>query len=62
MLRQEVVIGGHIAPCGSQKLLGVLLVGVYDGGVLRYVGHVGGGFDRQSLAQVYSQLRRPMCP
>lgn len=56
-LRQEVVIAGYTSPRGARKLFGALVVGLYDGDQLRYVGHVGGGFDQASLRQVYEQLQ-----
>ncbi len=54
--RQEVVIGGYTEPKGSRKRFGALLLGVYDKGNLRYVGHVGGGFDEKLLEEIYKQL------
>jgi DNA ligase D-like protein (predicted ligase)/DNA ligase D-like protein (predicted polymerase)/DNA ligase D-like protein (predicted 3'-phosphoesterase) len=57
VLRQEVVIGGYTAPRGARQLIGALVVGLYDNQRLRYVGHVGGGFDNQSLKQVFKQLQ-----
>jgi bifunctional non-homologous end joining protein LigD len=53
---QEVVIGGFTQPRNSRKHFGAILVGVYDGGDLRYVGHAGGGFDEKTLADVHRQL------
>jgi len=55
--RQEVVIGGYTQPRRTRQFLGALVVGLYDGGQLRYAGHVGGGFDRQSLEQVFELLQ-----
>jgi len=56
--RQEVVIGGFTEPRGSREKLGALLVGVYeDDGRLHYVGHVGGGFNRELLNQVSAKMR-----
>ena len=63
--RQEVVIGGFTAPRGSRKKFGALLVGVYEKEKLRYVGHVGGGFNEKSLVEVDHQLRKRIqkrCP
>jgi bifunctional non-homologous end joining protein LigD len=56
--RQEVVIGGFTEPQGSRKKFGALIVGVYEGGSLRYAGHVGGGFDAKLLAAVFAKLRK----
>ncbi len=57
-LRQEVIIGGFTEPRGSREKFGALLVGVYDQEHnLNYVGHVGGGFDRKLLEDIYRQLK-----
>lgn len=63
--RQEVVIGGFTEPKGSRKRFGALLIGVYDKNQLRYVGHVGGGFDEKLLEEIYRKLQKlitPTCP
>lgn len=63
--RQEVVIGGFTQPKASRKRFGALLIGVYQRGKLQYVGHVGGGFNRQMLQDVYSDLKKVIasdCP
>ncbi len=57
VLRQEVVITGYTEPRGTRPLFGALVVGLYAGGELRYVGHVGGGFNRESLEQVYKRMQ-----
>lgn len=65
VLRQEVAIGGFTEPKGSRKFFGALLVGVYEKNKLKYVGHVGGGFNQQLLKDVYHQLQKiisPKCP
>ncbi|MCL5292469.1 MAG: DNA ligase D [Actinobacteria bacterium] len=56
LLRQEAVIGGFTEPRGSRKHLGALVLGVYEGGELIYVGHAGGGFDDKGLAEMRSTL------
>ena len=58
-LQQEVVIGGFTEPRASRKYFGALLVGVYEDGKLVYTGHVGGGFDEKSLAEIY-KLMKPL--
>jgi len=55
-LRQEVVIGGYTQPRGSREFFGALVVGLYEGKELVYVGHTGGGFNRNTLAEVYKLL------
>jgi bifunctional non-homologous end joining protein LigD len=58
-LQQEVVIGGCTEPRASRKYFGALLVGVYEDGKLVYTGHVGGGFDEKTLADLY-KLMKPL--
>ncbi len=55
-LRQEAVIGGFTAPRKTRKHLGALLLGVYEGDRLVYVGHAGGGFNQASLKEVRDKL------
>jgi bifunctional non-homologous end joining protein LigD len=55
--REEVVIGGYTEPRGSRKKLGSLVIGTYEGGVLKYAGSVGTGFNQQSLADIHEQLK-----
>ncbi|MHB8146221.1 MAG: non-homologous end-joining DNA ligase [Vulcanimicrobiaceae bacterium] len=54
---QEFVIGGWTEPRASRKDFGALLLGVYSGQNLTYVGHVGTGFTARSLAEIGTQLR-----
>lgn len=56
-LRQEAVIGGFTEPRGGRKYFGALVLGLYDKGKLRYVGHTGGGFDDEKLEYIYSKLK-----
>ena len=52
----EFVIGGYTSPKGGRQHLGALLVGLYDGPKLRYVGKVGTGFTQDTLAVLASKL------
>jgi bifunctional non-homologous end joining protein LigD len=54
---QEFVVGGWTEPKGSRKGFGALLLGVYEGSRLRYVGSVGTGFSAKVLQQLYTRLR-----
>lgn len=54
--RQEFVIGGWTDPKASRTGLGSLLLGVYEGARLRYVGNVGTGFDTKTLASTRTKL------
>ena len=53
---QELVIGGFTAPRGSRTELGALLVGHFEGDVLRYAGKVGTGFTRATLRELAERL------
>ena len=54
----EFVIGGFTLPTGSRKYIGALLLGIYSGGQLRYVGKVGTGFDHKTLALLHRRFQR----
>jgi bifunctional non-homologous end joining protein LigD len=49
---QELVVGGWVTGTGPAVELGALLVGVYDGGALRYAGKVGAGFTNLKRAEL----------
>ena len=56
---QEVVIGGWTAGRGEREgSLGALLLGIPDGGGLRYVGKVGTGFSAKARRDLLVDLRR----
>jgi bifunctional non-homologous end joining protein LigD len=55
--RAEFVVGGFTEPRNSRPHLGALLLGAYDAsGRFIYVGHMGGGFDREGLRAMRSRL------
>jgi bifunctional non-homologous end joining protein LigD len=57
--RAEFVIGGFTEPRRSRPFLGAILLGYFDTkGRLHYVGHAGGGFDRESLRALRERLDR----
>ncbi|TLS45279.1 ATP-dependent DNA ligase [Streptomyces montanus] len=53
---QEFVVGGFTEPAGSRAGLGALLLGYYEGDMLRYAGKVGTGFDHRTLASLRERL------
>jgi bifunctional non-homologous end joining protein LigD len=53
---QEFVVGGWTDPRRSRQHFGALLLGVYDGAALEYVGHSGTGFSDAELARVWKLL------
>jgi bifunctional non-homologous end joining protein LigD len=61
LARQELVVGGWMPGKGKRRQsIGALLLGVYEpGGVLRFAGRVGSGFDEQDLRRL-SQLLAPL--
>jgi len=52
----EFVIGGYTLPKGGRQHLGAVLVGLYDGPRLRYVGKVGTGFTQDTLVMLASKI------
>jgi bifunctional non-homologous end joining protein LigD len=55
-MRQEAVICGYTEPKGGRSHLGALILGLYEDGNLRFVGHAGGGFGEQDLDKVWRLL------
>ena len=64
--RQEFVVGGWTEPRNTREHIGAILLGYFtDDGKLVYVGHTGGGFNRESLKDMYgrlSKLEQPKSP
>ena len=54
--RQEVVVVGFTAPQRSRQYFGSLALAVRERAAWRYVGHVGTGFSRTMLADLYDKL------
>jgi bifunctional non-homologous end joining protein LigD len=64
-LTQEGVIVGFTKPRGSRKYFGSLVLGVYKGDELVYIGHTGGGFGAEMLREIREKLGpliRKKCP
>jgi len=53
----EFVIAGFTKPAGARQYFGALLLGAYSRRRLHYVGKVGTGFDRKSLATLYRKFQ-----
>ncbi len=64
--RQEFVVAGYTRGSGSRETtFGSLVLGVVEGGELRYAGNVGTGFDGREIARLLALLRplqRPESP
>jgi bifunctional non-homologous end joining protein LigD len=54
--RQEFVVGGFVPSTAARNAIGSLVLGVYDGGALRYVGRVGTGFTASVARDLYARL------
>lgn len=54
---EEAVIAGYTAPRNSRKYFGALVLGMYQKGKLRYVGHTGTGYTEAILKDVYTALQ-----
>jgi bifunctional non-homologous end joining protein LigD len=62
---QELIVGGYTPGQGNAKDLGAVVVGVYEGGKLRFSGKVGSGFNadtRRELRQRLEKLETDKCP
>ncbi|KQV21831.1 ATP-dependent DNA ligase [Kitasatospora sp. Root187] len=62
---QELVVGGFTDPAGTRAGFGALLLGHYEGPLLRYAGKVGTGFDTATLVRLRArldELARPASP
>jgi bifunctional non-homologous end joining protein LigD len=55
-LTQEGVIAGFTEPGGGRKYFGALVLGVFEGDELVYIGHSGGGFTEKDLKAIREQL------
>jgi bifunctional non-homologous end joining protein LigD len=56
--RAEFVVGGFTKPRRTRQHIGALLLGYFDAdGRLQYVGHAGGGFDREGLRAMLKRLQ-----
>jgi bifunctional non-homologous end joining protein LigD len=53
----EFVIGGFTPPEGSRAAFGSLILGMYEGDRLRYVGRVGTGFTADTLRDLSAKMR-----
>ena len=64
-LTQEGVITGFTEPGGSRRYMGALVLGVFKGDELMYIGHVGGGFSAKDLKDIRDKLEpliQKACP
>ncbi|WP_276131752.1 DNA ligase D [Polluticoccus soli] len=57
MLTDEAVIAGYTAPRGGRSYFGALILGSYEKGKLKYIGHTGTGFTQKTLKEVHAKLQ-----
>jgi bifunctional non-homologous end joining protein LigD len=55
-LTQEGVIAGFTEPRGGKRPFGALVLGVFQGDELIYIGHSGGGFGAKELQEIRAKL------
>ncbi|HET8922125.1 MAG TPA: DNA ligase D [Candidatus Acidoferrum sp.] len=61
----DAVIGGWTAARTNAIPFGSLLLGLYEGKKLRFIGHVGSGFDAKKSQEISNKLKElatPVCP
>ncbi|MBL0745098.1 DNA ligase D [Chryseolinea lacunae] len=54
---QEAVVAGFTAPRNSRSHFGALVLGVYEKGKLKYIGHTGTGFTEKLLQEIHDKLK-----
>lgn len=54
---QEAIIVGFTEPTGSRKHFGALVLGMYEGKTIKYIGHTGSGFDAKLLTEIDKKLK-----
>lgn len=53
----DAIISGFTEPAGERKYFGALVLGLKQGGTLKYIGHTGSGFNASLLKEIYEQLK-----
>ena len=54
----DAVIAGYTEGRGSRKFFGALVLGLYEGRELKFIGNVGTGFDEAKQEKIFDQLTR----
>ncbi|HJZ62985.1 MAG TPA: DNA ligase D [Candidatus Acidoferrum sp.] len=53
----DAVVGGWTEPRATGLSFGSLLLGLYEGKKLRFIGHVGSGFDGKNQKEIFAKLK-----
>jgi bifunctional non-homologous end joining protein LigD len=64
-MMQEAIICGYTLPQKSRKYFGSLVLGLYEGKKLKYIGNCGTGFTEASLEELhkqFSKMETKTCP
>lgn len=54
--RQEFVIAGYVPSTVDKRMIGSLVLGVYENGDLQHIGRVGTGYSRKIAADLFKKL------
>lgn len=54
----DAVVCGWTAPRRSREFFGALVLGLYDGSKLEFIGSVGTGFDHDAQKKIYDQMKK----
>ena len=54
----DAVVAGYTEGRGSRKFFGALVLGLYEGKELKFIGSVGTGFDESKQEKIFDQLER----
>ncbi|HTR14260.1 MAG TPA: DNA ligase D [Roseiarcus sp.] len=60
--RQEFVVAGYVPSTAMRDAIGSLVLGVYEGDALRYVGRVGTGFSVPTAKALFARLEKMRIP
>ena len=52
----DAVVGGYTSPAGGREHFGSLLLGLYQGRTLNFIGAVGSGFNDRTLAEIAAEI------
>ncbi len=58
----DAVVAGWTEPRGGREFFGSLLLGLYAGKKLRFIGSVGSGFKRETLSRIHSEVKKLETP
>ncbi|NEW82985.1 MAG: DNA ligase D [Mariniphaga sp.] len=57
-MMQEAIICGYTAPQNSRQYFGSIILGIYSGKTLKYIGNCGTGFTEASLKELHAEFEK----